>query len=95
MGTRIGTLSATGLRVVLATAALLAVGATVGTTPSSADQTAAPSAPAIDCGGYAADGQLLRPAATVVTHARVEDGRLTVPATCGGYTDDGEFIGDD
>lgn len=94
VGTHTGTTSATGLRVALATGVLLVAGAMVGTAPSSADQ-APTSAPEIACGGYSADGQLLRPAATDVTHARIDDGRLTIPSTCGGYTADGEFIGDD
>lgn len=95
MGMHTGTLSATGLRVVLATAALVLTGATVGSAPSSAEQSAASSPPEIACGGYAADGELLRPAAIDVTHAKFDDGQLTVPAACGGYTEDGEFIGDD
>lgn len=93
MGTHTGTSSATGLRVALATAALVIAGAMVGTAPSSADQVSSP--PEIACGGYSADGQLLRPAANDITHARFDDGQLTVPAACGGYTEDGEFIGDD
>lgn len=91
-----GTISPTGLRVALATGALLFAGAMVGAAPSSADQSATSAAlPEIACGGYSADGQLLRPAATDITHARFDDGKLTVPSTCGGYTEDGEFIGDD
>lgn len=91
MGTQ--AMSTTGARLALATAALLVGGAVVGT-PSSADPTE-PVAHEISCGGYAEDGELLRPAATNVTHVAVQDGHLAVPATCGGYTEDGDFIGDD
>lgn len=95
MGMHTATISATGLRVALATAVLVLAGGAVGATSSSAEQTSPDAPPEIACGGYAADGELLRPAALSVTHAQLDDGRLAVPATCGGYTDDGEFIGDD
>ena len=87
-------ISTTGRWMVFATAALFAGGAAVGTSASSAGPADAPPQE-IACGGYAADGDLLRPAAAAITHAQLTDRGLDVPDTCGGYTEDGEFIGDD
>lgn len=92
------TISPTSRRVVGFLGALLAAGAVAGTSVS--DASPEPVAPAtgteIACGGYTAQGELLRPLAATTTSAHVDaDGRLVVPATCGGYTEDGQFIGDD
>lgn len=99
MGTAVRTAgwTATGRRLAGFTAALLAAGAMIGTSSSDASPSAAADqGEAIACGGYAADGDLVRPLAATTTHAIVhDDGTVEVPDTCGGYTEDGQFIGDD
>ncbi|MBW3658519.1 MAG: hypothetical protein KY457_07765 [Actinobacteria bacterium] len=50
----------------------------------------------IECGGYDADGNVVHEAATRIDHARVDAAGIPeIPAVCGGYTAEGEFIGDD
>lgn len=49
----------------------------------------------IDCGGYDTDGNLVNPDAAKITEVPVgEDGRARIPDICGGYTEDGTYIGD-
>lgn len=92
---RIATLSATGRQLAVATVGFLLVGATFGSDPGRSDGPEETEPAEIACGGYAEDGELLRPEAASVTHAHIVEGRLTVPPTCGGYTEGGEFVGDD
>jgi hypothetical protein len=50
----------------------------------------------IECGGYDADGNLVNPEAAEIEYAEVgPDGLLIIPPACGGYTEDGVYIGDD
>jgi len=49
----------------------------------------------IDCGGYDADGKLVNPDAAKITEVPVgADGRAQIPDICGGYSQDGTYIGD-
>lgn len=50
----------------------------------------------IDCGGYDAEGRVEEPRATRIERVPVaDDGRVEIPAVCGGHTADGTFVGDD
>lgn len=50
----------------------------------------------IECGGYDAEGDVTDEAATRIDRAPVDDAGIPlIPPVCGGYTADGEFIGDD
>lgn len=50
----------------------------------------------IECGGYDASGALVHPEAAEIDRAPLStDGTPEIPAICGGYTEDGTFIGDD
>jgi hypothetical protein len=54
-----------------------------------------PQTETIDCGGYDADGNLVNPDAAKITEVPVgTDGRAQIPDICGGYTQDGTYIGD-
>lgn len=51
---------------------------------------------AIECGGYDHTGELVHPEALEVHHAPLAtDGTPEIPEICGGYTEDGTFIGDE
>lgn len=80
----------------LIAAGLIAAGSLAGSAVGSAEPIRHDDGPPIECGGYAADGQLLRPLAATIDSASLDAaGRTVIPGTCGGYTADGEFIGDD
>jgi hypothetical protein len=50
----------------------------------------------IECGGYDARGDLVEPDAPPVDRAPIgPDGRPQIPDVCGGYTQDGTYVGDD
>jgi hypothetical protein len=50
----------------------------------------------IECGGYDETGELVHAEAAAITSAPLdESGHPVIPPICGGYTEDGVFIGDD
>jgi hypothetical protein len=54
-----------------------------------------PRTESIDCGGYDADGNVVNPDAAKITEVPVgADGRARIPDICGGYSQDGTYIGD-
>lgn len=49
----------------------------------------------LSCGGYDAEGEVVNPSAVAIGDFETSASAPEVPEICGGYTEDGVFIGDD